>query len=169
MSGKVLVLNQDYSPLTVCTIQRAFLLVFLEKAELLEADDGEKLRTVSKSYPLPAVIKIKSYIHVPYRGVVLTRHNIFKRDNGLCQYCGTDRDLTLDHLVPRSKGGKSTWNNLVSACKACNAKKGNYTLEEAGLVLKRPPFKPSYIMFLRNNMGDMKKEWMPYLDTPAVA
>lgn len=169
MSGKVLVLNQDYSPLTVCTIHRAFLLVFLEKAELLEADSNEKLHSVSKSYPMPAVIKVKRYIHVPYRGVVLTRQNIFKRDNGLCQYCGTDCDLTLDHLIPRSKGGKSTWNNLVTACKECNAKKGNSTLEEAGLVLKRPPFKPSYIMFLRNNLGAMKKEWGPYLNAPAVA
>lgn len=169
MSGKVLVLNQDYSPLTVCTVQRAFLLVFLAKAELLEADSNEKLHTVSTSYPMPAVIKIKNYIHVPYRGVVLTRQNIFKRDHGQCQYCGIDRDLTLDHLIPRSKGGKSTWNNLVTACKSCNAKKGNYTLEEAGLVLKRPPFKPSYIMFLRNNLGTMKKEWVPYLNTPAVA
>ena len=169
MSGKVLVLNQDFSPLTVCTIQRAFLLVYLDKAELLEADKETSLRTVTKSYPLPAVIKIKNYIHVPYRGVVLTRQNIFKRDNGLCQYCGTDRDLTLDHLIPRSKGGKSTWNNLVTACKSCNAKKGNYTLEEAGLVLKSPPFKPSYIMFLRNNLGTMKKEWAAYLNTSAVA
>lgn len=169
MSGKVLVLNQDYSPLTVCTVQRAFLLVFLEKAELLEADHKEELHTVSTTYPMPAVIKIKNYIQVPYRGVVLTRQNIFKRDHGLCQYCGTDNDLTLDHLVPRSKGGKSTWNNLVTACKACNAKKGNHTLEEAGLVLKRPPFKPSYIMFLRNNLGTMKKEWASYLNAPAVA
>lgn len=169
MSGKVLVLNHDYSPLAVCTVHRAFLLVFLDKAELLEAYADAQLRTVSKSYPTPAVIKIKTYIHVPYRGVVLTRQNIFKRDNGCCQYCGIDRDLTLDHLVPRSKGGKSTWNNLVTACKACNAKKGNYSLEEAGLVLKRPPFKPSYIMFLRNNLGSMKKEWVAYLNTPAVA
>lgn len=169
MSGKVLVLNQDYSPLTVCTVQRAFLLVFLEKADLLEADQNEELHTVSTTYPMPAVIKVKKYIQVPYRGVVLTRQNIFKRDHGLCQYCGIDGDLTLDHLVPRSKGGKSTWNNLVTACKACNAKKGNYTLEEAGLVLKRPPFKPSYIMFLRNNLGAMKKEWASYLNTPAVA
>ncbi|MEP2023178.1 MAG: HNH endonuclease [Reichenbachiella sp.] len=169
MTGKVLVLNQDYSPLTVCTIQRAFLLVYLNKAELLEADSEHSIRTVSASYPLPAVIKINKYIQVPYRGVVMTRQNIFKRDNGLCQYCGIDRDLTLDHLIPRSKGGKSSWNNLVTACKACNAKKGNYTLEEAGLVLKKPPFKPSYIMFLRNNLGAMKKEWMPYLNATAVA
>lgn len=169
MFGKVLVLNQDYSPLTVCTVHRAFLLVYLDKAELLEEDSEEKIHTVTQTYPKPTVIKINKYIHVPYRGVVLTRQNIFKRDNGLCQYCGTDNDLTLDHLIPRSKGGKSTWNNLVTACKSCNAKKGNHTLEEAGLVLKRPPFKPSYIMFLRNNLGAMKKEWVPYLNTSAVA
>ncbi|WP_420580650.1 HNH endonuclease [Reichenbachiella sp.] len=169
MSGKVLVLNQDYSPLTVCTVQRAFLLVFLEKADLLEADQNEKLHSVSNTYPMPAVIKIKNYIHVPYRGVVLTRQNIFKRDHGQCQYCGTDSYLTLDHLIPRSKGGRSTWTNLVTACQSCNAKKGNHSLEEVGLVLKRPPYKPSYIMFLRNNLGAMKKEWASYLNAPAVA
>lgn len=169
MNDKVLVLNQDYSPLTLCTVSRAFLLVYLEKAELLTADKNGFLRSVSMSYPKPSVIKIKSYVHVPYKGVVLTRYNIFKRDGYQCQYCSTAKDLTLDHLIPRSKGGKSTWNNLVTACKKCNSKKGNSTPKEAGLILKKPPFKPSYIMFLKNSVGGVKDEWQPYLKKTAVA
>lgn len=169
MNDKVLVLNQDYSPLTLCTVSRAFLLVFLEKAELLAADKNGYMRTVSMSYPKPSVIKIKSYIQVPYKGVVLTRFNIFKRDGHKCQYCETTKDLTLDHLIPRSKGGKSTWKNLVSACKRCNSRKGDRTPIEAGLVLKRPPFKPSYIMFLRNSVGELNNDWQQYLKKTAVA
>ena len=169
MHNKVLVLNQDYSPLTLCTVSRAFLLVFLGKAELLAADKDNVLRSVSKSYPKPSVIKIKSYVHVPYKGVVLTRYNIFKRDSYQCQYCSTTKDLTLDHLIPRSKGGKSSWNNLVTACKKCNSKKGDCTPKEAGLILKKPPFKPSYIMFLRNAVGGVKDDWQPFLKKTAVA
>lgn len=169
MNDKVLVLNQDYSPLTLCTVSRAFLLVYLEKAELLAADKEGVLRSVSISFPKPSVIKIKNYVHVPYKGVVLTRYNIFKRDGYQCQYCGTTKDLTLDHLIPRSKGGKSTWNNLVTACKKCNSKKGDSNPKEAGLVLKKPPFKPSYIMFLKNSVGGIKDDWQPYLNKTAVA
>lgn len=162
--SKVLVLNQDYTPLTVCTVNRAFLLVFLEKAELLERDSMTEIHSVSKSYPKPAVIKIRKYVHVPYRGVVLTRYNLFKRDNYECQYCGAKVDLTLDHLVPRSKGGQTSWKNLVTACKRCNAKKGDLTLEQAGLVLRKIPVKPSYIMFLKANFAHLRKEWAPYLN-----
>lgn len=169
MSRHVLVLNQDYNPLTVCSVNRAFLLVFLEKAELLQYEEGIYLRSVSQSFHKPTVIRIKNYVQVPYRGVVLTRYNIFKRDHHECQYCGKGKELTLDHLIPRSKGGKTSWKNLVTACKACNTKKGDRTLEGAGLVLRRPPFKPSYIMFLRDTFGHVRKDWMQYLNPPAVA
>ncbi len=170
MSGKVLVLNNDYTPLTVCSVYRAFLLVFTSKAEMLNSEKGSFLRSISKSFPKPSVIRINRYINVPYKGVVLTRHNIFKRDNNECQYCGTTKDLTLDHLIPKSKGGKSSWKNLVSACKRCNAQKGNHTPEQSGLVLRKIPIKPSYIMFLRNKSGNIKEDWLQYLKKPdAVA
>ncbi len=168
MRQSVLVLNQDYQPLTICTVQRAFLMVYLDKAELINASKTKYLRTVSHKFPLPSVIRIVRYIHIPYRGVVLTRYNIFKRDNFECQYCGTCKDLTLDHVVPRSKGGKSTWKNLVTACKSCNARKGDFNLKEIGMNLKRPPFKPSYVMFLRDNNGLVQKDWLEYLE-PASA
>lgn len=163
MSRKVLVLNQDYSPITVCTVQRAFLLVYMEKAELINTVKDNFLRTVSKSFPLPSVIKINKYINIPYRGVVLTRQNVFKRDNHECQYCGSKKDLTLDHVIPKSKGGKSTWTNLVTACKKCNARKGDYDLQTIDMQLKQKPVKPSYTMFLRNNSETYVQEWLPYL------
>jgi len=160
----VLVLNQDYSPLTVCTVQRAFLLVFLGKADMIEEIKERNLRTITESFPFPSVVKIKKYAHVPYKGVVMSRHNIFRRDGGKCQYCGTSKDLTLDHVIPRSKGGKSTWTNLVTACKKCNSVKGDFTLEKAGMSLKKPPIKPSYLSFLKMHNGTYREEWSPYLN-----
>ncbi len=162
--NSVLVLNQDYSPLTICSVQRAFLLVFLKKAELLTSVQERELRSITNSYPFPSVIMINRYINIPYKGVVLSRHNIFKRDGHKCQYCGTNKDLTLDHLIPRSKGGKSSWTNLVTACKKCNAQKGDSTLEKAGLKLQNPPVKPSYISFIKMGTGSLREDWKPYLN-----
>lgn len=164
----VLVLNQDFSPITICSAERAFLLVYLNKAELICELKEKMLRTVSQDFPFPSVIRIKRYASIPYKGVILTRHNIFKRDNHACQYCGDSHNLTLDHLIPRSKGGKSSWTNLVTACKTCNTKKGDYSPEEAGLVLRAKPAKPSYLMFLRSNMG-LQQDWIPYLERKASA
>ncbi len=160
----VLVLNQDYSPLTVCSVQRAFMLVFLGKAEMIEEVKEKKLRSISQSFSFPSVVKIKTYIHIPYKGVVMSRHNIFKRDGGACQYCGTTKDLTLDHVIPRSKGGKSTWTNLVTACKKCNSNKGDYSLEKAGMTLMQKPVKPTYLSFLKMNKEAYRQEWNNYLN-----
>ena len=159
----VLVLNQDYTPLTVCSVQRAFLLMFLKKADLITEVKNKQLRSINDSFPFPSVIKIKYYISIPYKGVVMSRHNIFKRDGGRCQYCGTSRDLTIDHVIPRSKGGKSTWTNLVTACKTCNSKKSDYALEKVGMKLLKPPVKPSYLTFLKMNTGVYRDEWAPFL------
>lgn len=159
----VLVLNQDYSPITVCTVQRAFLLIFLEKADLVESNSQKSLRSISASFPFPSVVRIKQYVNIPYKGVVMSRHNIFKRDNGKCQYCGTSKDLTLDHVIPRSKGGESTWTNLVTACKRCNSAKGDYSLEKAGMRLMKKPMKPSCVSFLRMNHSAYQDKWSSYL------
>jgi 5-methylcytosine-specific restriction endonuclease McrA len=160
---KVLVLNQDYTPISVCTVQRAFLLTYLQKTELVEAANGHRIRSVSQSFPMPAVIRLNRYVHIPYKGVALTRQNVFKRDNFSCLYCGKKHDLTLDHVRPRSKGGKSSWDNLATACKRCNAYKGDYSPEQAGIELKYKPFRPSYVMFLRDYSGFQCEEWQPYL------
>jgi 5-methylcytosine-specific restriction endonuclease McrA len=168
-SKRALVLNQDFSPITICTVQKAFLLLYLQKAELIENNDKLLLRTVDRSFPFPSVIRLTTYVNMPYKGVMLTRQNIFKRDAHECQYCGTSKDLTLDHLIPRSKGGKSVWTNLVTACKRCNASKGDSSLAQSELNLKRPPFKPNYVMFIRDFSGQVDEKWMPFLKTKQMS
>ncbi len=162
---RALVLNQDSSPVSICTIQRAFLLVYLEKAELVSESPDQLLRTVNRSFPMPSVIRLKRYANVPYKGVVLSRQNVFKRDSFKCQYCGDTDNLTLDHVVPKAKGGKSTWSNLITACKRCNTQKGDYLPEEAGLEIINRPYKPSYVLFVRDYSGFAHDEWHPYLRT----
>lgn len=161
--NSVLVLNQDYTPLTICTVQRAFLLMFLNKAELLTSRKKKKLRSVSENFPFPSVIKINRYINIPYKGIVLSRHNIFKRDGGKCQYCGSLKKLTIDHVIPKSKGGQSTWSNLVTACNKCNSQKGDSQLDKLEMSLIKVPGKPSYASFLRKSYHAYSEEWDTYL------
>ena len=163
MGRKVLILNADYSALSLCSVPKAFLLVYLDKAELVAESDKEKLRTVSSTYPLPSVIRLHRYVHLPFKGVMLNRQNVFRRDGHRCQYCGTPEDLTLDHVMPRSRGGKTNWDNLTTACRRCNSKKGDNSPEEARLHLRQKPFKPSFIMFLRDFAGTLEENWVPFL------
>lgn len=164
MARKVLVLNQDFSAVTICSVPKAFLLVYLQKAELIAEDVNHNLRTVRQSFPMPSIIRLHKYINLPYRnGVVLTRQNVFKRDGYECQYCGSNKDLTLDHVFPRSRGGKSSWDNLVAACKSCNSRKGDNTPVEAKMPLSKPPFKPSFVMFIRDFHEKISEDWLMYL------
>ncbi len=165
MNSRVLVLNQDFSPLMVCSVQRAFILVYLNKSEMVRPANGYKLHSVTQSYAMPSVIRLNRYVHAPYKGVNLTRQNIFKRDNSECQYCGTRKDLTLDHVIPSSRGGAHSWLNLATACKRCNAKKGDYTPEEAEMTLKKRPHKPSYAIFLKDYANGSVGEWDDFLDS----
>jgi 5-methylcytosine-specific restriction endonuclease McrA len=163
MTNKVLILNQDFSALAVCTVPKAFRLVYLNKAELVNKAEGALLRTVNQSYPVPSVIRLQRYARIPYYGIALTRHNVLRRDNYACQYCGTDRNLTLDHLKPRSRGGETNWLNLVTACMRCNTRKGDRTPEEAGLKLKQKPSKPSLRSFLQQYIDHYNQHWGEYL------
>jgi len=160
---KVLILNQDYTALTICSVQKAFILVYLKKAELVNEANGFQLRSINHSFPMPSIIRLYKYVHLPFKGVMLSRQNIFKRDGNRCQYCGSTFDLTLDHVLPSSRGGRSSWDNLITACKKCNSKKGDFTPEEANMQLDRKPFKPSFIMFLRDFSGHIDDDWKPYL------
>ncbi|NVJ45617.1 MAG: HNH endonuclease [Cytophagia bacterium] len=160
---RVLVLNQDFSPLSVCSAERAFLLLYLQKAELVHDDPQTKLRSIDSEHPMPSVIRLQKYIFIPFKSVILTRQNVFKRDRQKCQYCGKSKDLTIDHVLPKSRGGKSTWTNLVAACQRCNSIKGDKTPEEAEMPLASKPFKPSYVMFVRNFSGFTSEEWLKYL------
>jgi 5-methylcytosine-specific restriction endonuclease McrA len=163
MSNKVLILNQDFSALGICSVSKAFLLVYLNKAELVAESSSHFLRTVSMSFPMPTVIRLNRYIHLPYKGVMMTRQNIFKRDGHSCVYCGRHEELTLDHVMPKSRRGRTSWDNLVTACKRCNAKKGDFTPEEAQMAMRHKPFKPTFLMFLRDYSGATEESWMPFL------
>jgi 5-methylcytosine-specific restriction endonuclease McrA len=163
MGRKVLILNQDYSALTVCSIPKAFLLVFLKKADLVAESATEQLHSISQSFPMPSVIRLHRYVYLPYKGVMLSRQNIFRRDNNSCQYCGKTEDLTLDHVIPKSRGGRTSWDNLTTACKRCNSRKGDLTPEEAKMLLKIKPYKPSFVMFLRDFGGSIEDSWLPFL------
>ena len=138
--------------------------MYLEKAELVANKDGREIRTVSSVYPYPSVIKLSKWIHTPFRRIELSRRNILRRDNFHCQYCGVkSHDLTIDHVIPKSKGGDDTWENLVSACKDCNNKKGSRTPEESGMRLREKPRKPHHILFIRQFMGVIDDKWKPFL------
>ncbi|MFM7328313.1 MAG: HNH endonuclease [Bacteroidota bacterium] len=163
MNSRVLVLNQDFSPLMVCSIERAFVLVFLNKSELVKPFHNHRVNSITRSYPMPSVIRLNRYIHAPYKIISLTRQNIFRRDRFECQYCGTKKDLTLDHVLPSSRGGGQSWTNLVTACKRCNARKGDFTPEEAGMPLKRKPFKPSHAIFLKEYVHNHEGLWDEFL------
>lgn len=163
LSGHVLVLNQDYRALSVCSVERALVMVFLHKAELVEAHNGRAVRSANASFPWPCIVRLKAYVRVPYRRIMLTRRNILRRDGNRCQYCGSRDRLTLDHVVPKSRGGPDTWDNLVAACVPCNNKKGNHTPDEANMPLRRRPFRPSHVMYLRDFLGSLEDSWKPYL------
>lgn len=163
LSGSVLVLNQDYQPLTICSVKKSLLLIFSEKVEMLHVARNKRIRSVSKTFDFPSVIRLKRYAPVPYQRMVLTRKNILKRDRHRCQYCGSVQDLTIDHILPRSRGGEDSWENLVTACNHCNNKKGNRTPKEAGMALKVTPYRPSNVMFLRTYSNSISEEWKPYL------
>ena len=145
----VLVLNQNYEPLHVCHVRRAFVLVDRGKAEIVEHGDGA-LRSASRVFPMPSVIRLVYLIrrlfrscNLPRPQVRLTRKEVFQRDRYTCQYCGAQgRDLTLDHVIPRHRGGKHTWENLVTACKACNHRKAGRTPAEARMKLLNEPRAP---------------------------
>lgn len=137
----VLVLNASYEAISICTAKRALKLV-CKGAALVQEPSGTIIRTGKLSLPLPAVIRLITYRHVPRVTRAVSRKSIMIRDSYTCQYCVRQlvaKELTLDHVVPRAKGGKNTWENLATACYPCNNKKGARTPAEAGMVLVRPP------------------------------
>lgn len=163
MSSGVLVLNADYQAISVCSVRRAFKMVLLDKAETLESLEDHVLRTERKQFAGPSIIRLRRYISLPYKKVSLNRQNIYKRDGHRCVYCGSSTDLTIDHVQPRARGGGDSWENLVTACNRCNSNKGNRTPEEAGMRMRTPAYRPSFIMYLREFNGAIRETWMPYL------
>jgi 5-methylcytosine-specific restriction endonuclease McrA len=164
LSKRVLLLNQNYEPLSICSAKKAIVLLYLGKAEIVERYDSLMVHSVSTELPLPSVLRLDRYVRVPNRRILLTRKNILKRDRFQCQYCGArGKPLTVDHVIPKERGGKETWENLVAACVECNTRKGNRTPEEANMPLLKVPKKPNYLHFIQNFHGTIDDRWKPYL------
>ena len=162
--GHVLVLNASYEPLNVCSVRRAHVLVFKGKAEVVE-ELGRPLRSAARNYVWPHVIRLLSYVRVP-KSVQrkISRRALFARDGWRCQYCGAETGkLTLDHVVPRSRGGESIWENVVTSCAPCNLRKGNRTAEEAGMHLPHPPRAPAPSLFVTLSAPRIPDGWHTYL------
>ena len=159
----VLVLNQDYQAVSLCGPERAMVLICLDKAELVAARPGRYLHSIRERFAFPSVIRLRRYVQLPYRPVPMTRDNILRRDGYRCAYCGRSGALTLDHVLPRAQGGRSTWTNLVAACQPCNAAKGDRSPEEANMPLRQRPFRPGFIMFVSHYDKGLDEHWKPFL------
>jgi 5-methylcytosine-specific restriction endonuclease McrA len=166
ISGRVLVLNASYEPLNVCSVRRAVVLVLKEKAELLEIGE-RKLHSEHTTFPHPVVIRLVTYVRVPRdsRSRRITRRAVFARDSWTCQYCGTTSHLTVDHVIPRSRGGASDWENIVTSCAPCNRRKGNRTPVETGMHPRRKPRMPGPTIFIRVAAPVVPPAWQQYLVT----
>ena len=161
----VLVLNQNYEPLNVCRVRRAVVLIYDGKAEMLEDGTGF-IHSASEAFSVPSVIRLAYMIKRPRPKRKLTRIEIFNRDHYTCQYCGQEtRQLTLDHVIPRSQNGKHTWENIVSACIPCNRRKAGRTPQEAGMKLINHPSLPhnNLLFYIPYHYLKTQQQWQKYL------
>ena len=141
---KVLVLNSDYTPLNVTTMRRGFVLVDKGKAEVLKKDENPIITTIG-NFVRPIIIRLLSYIRIKKnaKDIKISRSRVYQRDDYACVYCGGLKKLTIDHVIPKSRGGDNTWENMVTCCFDCNSRKGSKTPEEAGLKFRVRPYRPS--------------------------
>lgn len=165
---ETLLLNATFEPLKVITWQRAVTLMFLGKVEVIEEYEDEEISSVSFTIKMPSVVRLLRLIRPRSRRVKFSRLNVFLRDRNTCQYCGTTQptnELTYDHIVPRSRGGRTEWENIVTACVACNRQKGGRTPAEAGMRLLAKPSRPTYLPELKVTITFKRtpESWRDYL------
>jgi len=162
----VLVLNATYEPLNVVSVRRAVLLLLKEKAEVVEAAEAW-LRSETTALQVPLVIRLVYYVRIPRRfALPLSRRTVLARDHYTCQYCGDQpgkANLTIDHVIPRSRGGETRWENVTTACGPCNRQKGNRTPEEAGMPLLRRPGRPRYLALTLLAGTSAPEVWSKYM------
>ena len=194
LSSSVLVLNRSYVAIRVVTVRKAFVMLYRDTAEVVHIENGsyanydfqswcelsrfwiadgmqpageEWVRAVSLFIHAPRVIRLRQFDQAPRLGVRLNRKNLFARDNHRCQYCGRDfpsQHLSFDHVTPRSRGGTTCWENVVTCCLSCNARKGNRMPHEAGMKLRAKPSKPKDHPALRVKLGNPRyQSWRPFL------
>ena len=167
LHAPVLVLNASYEPINICAARRAIVLV-LKGVAMTEEENGHFLHAARVALRVPSVIRLLEYRRIPHQTRALSRKNILLRDRNVCQYCGealSANDLTLDHVIPRSRGGASTWENLVACCHSCNRRKGNQLPNEAGMKLMREPhaFNLHTSRHIMRLMGRSDDKWRKYL------
>ena len=185
----MLVLNGLWQAVDICSVKRAVCLLYLKHAQVVVKDGGsfytfgfedwrdfsrntsnddDMIRTISYNLKIPRIILLLLYDKLPPWEVKFTRKNIYKRDNNICQYCGKKfqpEDLNLDHILPSSRGGKDSWENVVCSCVPCNLRKANRTLKEAGMNLIRLPRKPAWRAFVKDSFTGVREEsWKDFLD-----
>ena len=164
-NAKTLKLDISYRPIEIVDAIEALVLCLIGKAQAIE-NYASEIKSVNKSFKLPAVIVLNRFVKFQFKIVSVHRRQIIARDNNQCQYCAkvflSDK-LTLDHIVPKSKGGKNTWDNLVAACKKCNQKKGNRTPEQANMKLICKPVKPKYNILKTISKNQISELWDDYL------
>lgn len=192
LNGSVLVLNKNYAPINIESVRRAFKKLVKKVAEVVYVEESiyhnydleswTKVSEYKKKYEetndfswlngsliVPSIIRVLTYDKIPVIKVRLTRKNIFARDNHSCMYCGkrkSMKQLNFEHVIPKAKGGKESWENIVCACFDCNTKKGNRTPREAGMRLIRKPFEPKYVPTFRVHIRDKRySSWKSFLDT----
>jgi 5-methylcytosine-specific restriction endonuclease McrA len=188
LNENVLVLNRLWQAINVCTVERAFMLLYMGHAEVVMEDGGDfqtfdfhewrefsqghhgedVVHTVSFKIRIPRVILLLFFDRLPHKEVKFTRHNIFERDHNTCQYCGKHfdrRELNLDHIVPRDHGGTTTWENIVCACIPCNTRKANRTPTQAGMHLIKKPKRPKWRPFVNVTIASVAHDsWKHFLD-----
>lgn len=157
---KVLVLNSTYGPINITSWRRAMVLMYKGKANGIEYNGS----MINGKYRLPEVIKLSRYVPLPFMEIVLSRKNIYLRDNHTCQYCGKNGgNMTLDHIIPKSRGGRETWDNMVVCCARCNNRKGDQTVEGAGMKLMTVPYRPPSSLYLHmTRLTDVPQSWFDY-------
>lgn len=164
--GHVLVLNATFEPLNIVTVRRAIVLLLKEKAEVIEATEAQ-IRSQYLTLDVPLVIRLVYYVRVPRRLFLpLTRRTVLARDHYTCQYCGAQPPksrLTVDHVVPRSRGGETDWKNVVTACVPCNQRKGQRTPQEAGMRLLASPQRPRYMALVLLGKAQSHETWRKYI------
>lgn len=167
MSG-ALVLNATYEPLSVVPSRRAVVLVLAERADLLHGT-GDAVHSEHITVPVPSVIKLRTFVKVPFRRrAPLNRRGIFARDDHCCQYCGGAAE-SIDHVIPRSKGGLHVWDNVVAACRACNVRKGDRLLASTSMELRRRPTAPRELTWITVAAGSVPAQWEPYLQPATLS
>ena len=167
----MLVLNATYEPINVCTVRRATVLLLKEKAEVIEIG-SQTLHWANGSLAKPVVIRLITYVKIPRdtHKRKITRRAVFARDGWACQYCGSRSNLTVDHVIPRSKGGSSNWENIVASCAPCNRRKGDHLPERANMHPRRQPTAPSPHVFIHVASPTIPAAWRQWLPaTGAVA